>query len=298
MPDVLLVGHVVKDRFPDDEDRQTPGGTAYYAAIALASLGARVKVVTKVAPSDRDLLLKELIGTGVEVVQRETPATTEFVHRFPHGRTGERMLTLPRRAEPFEPRDLGTTPAAIGYAGPLSVRDVPAVTLRALRALCGRVAIDLQGLVRQVEGDSIMLRGSAQAREALALAQVVKADLTEAEVVTGEREPEAAARALAGLGPEEAIVTMSDRGSVVFCDGVSVRLPAFPPEPFADATGCGDTYLAAYLCARLGDAHPREAAGFAAAAAACKLQWKGPLRRSADDVRRFLRRHDPGGASG
>jgi sugar/nucleoside kinase (ribokinase family) len=296
MPDVLLVGHVVKDRFPHDEDRQVPGGTAYYAALALASLGARVKVVTKVAPDDRDLLLTELTEAGIEVVQGRTPATTEFVHSFPHGRTAERVLTLSRQAEPFEPQDLGTARAPIGYAGPLSVRDVPAATLRALGALCGRVAIDLQGLVRHVEGDRIALRNSAQAQAALSLAQVVKADLTEAAVVTGEREPEAAARALAGLGPEEAIVTMNDRGSVVFCDGAPLRFPAFPPDPFADATGCGDTYLAAYLYARLHEAHPREAAGFAAAAAACKLQQKGPLRRSAGDVRRFLRRHEPSDA--
>jgi sugar/nucleoside kinase (ribokinase family) len=292
MRDVLLVGHVVKDRFPDEGNRQMPGGTAYYAAIALASLGARVKVVTKVALSDRDLLLGELTEAGIEVVEQKTQATTEFVHSFPEGRTAERVLTLRRQAEPFEPRDLGTARAAIGYAGPLSVRDVPAVTLRALGDLCGRVAIDLQGLVRHVDGDMIALRSSSDAREALSLVQVVKADLTEAAAVTGEREPEAAARALAALGPEEAIVTMNDRGSVVFFDGAAVRLPAFPPEPFADATGCGDTYLAAYLYARLHDGHPYEAAGFAAAAAACKLQQKGPLRRGAEEVRRLLGRHD------
>src|SRR3712207_175243 len=112
MPDVLLVGHVVKDRFPGDADRQMPGGTAYYSSIALASLGARVTVITKVAPADRDLLLAELIETGVEVLAMPTRATTEFVHRFPHGRAAERVLTLAEQADPFEPRDLGGWKAA------------------------------------------------------------------------------------------------------------------------------------------------------------------------------------------
>lgn len=291
MPDVLLVGHVVKDRFPDEANRQRAGGTAYYASIALASLGAEVAVVTKVAPDDRSLLLPELRAAGIDLVLGETVRTTEFVHAFPRGRAGERVLTLSEQALPFEARDLGRTRAAIGYAGPLGVADVPAITLSALRGLCDRVAIDLQGLVRHVEDGGIALRSSPEALAALRLAHVVKADLAEATVVSEETEPEAAARALAALGPSEIIITMSDRGSLVLCEGACVRIPAIPVDTFVDATGCGDTYLAAYLFARLHDESPGEAGAFAAAAAACKLQQHGPLRRSAAEVRQTRRRH-------
>lgn len=293
MPDVLLVGHVVKDCFPDEANRQTAGGTAYYASIALVSLGAEVAVVTKVARGDRPLLLPELSEAGVDVVVGESARTTEFVHAFPQGRAGERVLTLAEQAEAFEPRDLGRSGAAIGYAGPLGVADVPAATLLALRDLCGRVAIDLQGLVRHVEDGRIALRSSRDALAALRLAHVVKADLTEAAVVTGETEPEAAARALAELGPHEVLITMNDRGSMVFFGGACARIPAMPAEALVDPTGCGDTYLAAYLFARLHDESPHEAACFAAAAAACKLRQHGPLRRSAAEVRQLLRRHAP-----
>lgn len=290
MLDFLVVGHIVKDVFPDasDESRHMAGGTAFYSSIALASLGARVAVVTKLAAADRALLLADLSRAGIEVSARESRRTTEFVHAFPQGRGGERVLTLAGRGDPFEQHDLGAERAAIGYAGPLTVDDMNASVIRTLRRLCGRVAIDLQGLVRHVEDGRIVLRGSSAATETLGLAHVVKADLTEAAVVTGEREPDAAARALIALGPDEVIVTMNDRGSVLCAKGDLHRMPAMQPERLVDATGCGDTYLAAYLFARLRGDAIGEAAGFAAAAAACKLQQHGPLRRSAESVRAFL----------
>ena len=66
-----------------------------------------------------------------------------------------------------------------------------------------------------------------------------------------------------------------------------------PPRRVADATGCGDTYLAAYLARRLSGAECAECARFAAAAASLNIEALGAFRGSEADIaarRRALER--------
>ena len=57
MFDIGLVGHVTKDTLiTGREEKVTPGGASFYAAITLRSLGARVSVVTKLNLGDAALL--------------------------------------------------------------------------------------------------------------------------------------------------------------------------------------------------------------------------------------------------
>jgi len=295
MLDFLIVGHVVKDRFPDEGDLEVAGGTAWYASLALAALGARVGVVTRVAPADEGLLLEPLCAAGIELIRQPSARTTVFVHAFPEGRAAERVLTFESEADPLALAEGDLPRARVGYAGPLTATDVPLATLRALRARCDRLAIDLQGLIRHATPEGMRLVDSAEARAALGLVDIVKADLTEAAVVTGAGEPEAAAQGLAALGPAEVLVTMSDRGSYVLGGGEACALPALTPERIVDPTGCGDTFLAAYLFARAEGEGVAAGARFAAAAATAKLEQQGALRRDAGAVRALLARHAAAG---
>ncbi|NIR38379.1 MAG: ribokinase, partial [Actinobacteria bacterium] len=68
----------------------------------------------------------------------------------------------------------------------------------------------------------------------------------------GAGAPEEAARRIAELGPREVIVTLGGDGSVVLARDVLHRIEAHPPSRLVDATGCGDTFLAAYMAHRLG----------------------------------------------
>jgi ribokinase len=85
----------------------------------------------------------------------------------------------------------------------------------------------------------------------------------EARVLTGEADPEAAARALAGS--REVVVTLGADGAL-WTDGREVvRAPAEPAE-VVDTTGAGDAFAAGLLAARLAGAAPA-----AALAAGCRL---------------------------
>ena len=62
--DVCVVGHITKDIVRTaDSEIEMPGGTAYYTAIALKSLGMRVAVITKLREQDLAKVAAEISRT-------------------------------------------------------------------------------------------------------------------------------------------------------------------------------------------------------------------------------------------
>jgi sugar/nucleoside kinase (ribokinase family) len=100
----------------------------------------------------------------------------------------------------------------------------------------------------------------------------------------GDLDPARAAEKLAVLGPSEVLVTFADRGSLIRSTSGTRRIAAIPPKEIVDATGCGDTYLAGYVAARLRGGAPNDAARMAAAAASLKLESYGPLGHDWSEV--------------
>ena len=86
-------------------------------------------------------------------------------------------------------------------------------------------------------------------RKGLVHVDFLKANLPEAQILSGEEDPERAARALADLGPTEVVVTLGGEGSLLLAAGSAYRIPAFRPWAIVDPTGCGDAYRASLLYA-------------------------------------------------
>jgi sugar/nucleoside kinase (ribokinase family) len=168
-------------------------------------------------------------------------------------------MTLVDPGEPW--RDATGALDALGAAewvqiGALTNRDFPAETLAALA--CGRqLLLDGQGLVRPPRPGPLVLEGSSD-RQGLEHVSVLKLSEEEAAALGGHDE-----RSLARLGVPEVLVTLGDRGSVVFAEGMLDRVPAVPVDA-TDPTGAGDGFAAAYLVARSRGAGPVDAARFAA----------------------------------
>jgi ribokinase len=80
----------------------------------------------------------------------------------------------------------------------------------------------------------------------------------EARMLSGEEEPERAARALA-VRFGEVVVTLGAGGALWTDGGESVRAEALPVEAAVDSTGAGDAFAAGLLAARLNGAAPAEA---------------------------------------
>ncbi|MFL5926066.1 MAG: sugar kinase [Gaiellaceae bacterium] len=121
-----------------------------------------------------------------------------------------------------------------------------------------------------------------EAREVLhnmtARADLVFAGEDEAELVVGTADGDAAARALAALGPSHAVVKRAAAGAVAIADGTVLHAPAVPVRA-VDAVGAGDAFVAGYLAALLDGAPPPDCLRTACAAGAFAVtvagDWEG-----------------------
>ncbi len=287
---ICVLGHITKDiiRRPEMPDVRATGGSAYYAAVAAARLGSDAVAITRGAAADRPAVEALLRCAGVEVLWRDASATTEFELSYaPDGERGCRVLAV---AEPFSAADLGPAEGAVLHLGPLTRDEMSLEFLAAASAAAQCVSLDVQGLLRVAAADgSVHLQDWPGKTSALEAIDVLKAAREEAEILTGETDPERAARRLAAFGSREVIVTLAEQGSLIRVAGRTHHIPAYRPQVHVDATGCGDTYMAGYLHSRT-HAQDFDAAGrFAAATATLKLEGVGPFAGSADRVRELLR---------
>jgi sugar/nucleoside kinase (ribokinase family) len=278
-PKVVVVGHVTRDliRIPGRPDRILPGGSALYASVALQRLGCSVTVVTKLAAIDAPLL-EPMRLAGIEVVLRPSAATTVFENSYAGAQLAARAQRVPSIAAPFLEADLRGLAADAVHLGPLTAGEMGPPLFGAARAVAPWVSFDAQGVLRRVVEQMVVDTAVPVLRDLLRHVDVLKVDDAEAAALVGEDDPVRASEALAALGPREVLVTFADRGSLIRTpDGVA-RIDAIPPRAIADATGCGDTYLAGCLAARLRGEAPARAARIGAAAASLKLEAYGPLR--------------------
>lgn len=282
---MCVVGHVTKDliRIPGKADREMAGGSAFYVSVALASLGLRVEVITKVAKQD-EALLDGLRARGVRVINGETDATTTFENSYSGEHLATREQWVRAIATPFSAEDLAPSTANNFHVGALTAKEIPLATLRAIRARAERITFDAQGMLREVVDQKVRLGAWDERELGLPLADALKVDDTEAAGLVGETNPLAAAEKLSALGVREVLITFADRGSLIRTAGENARIPALPPRAHVDATGCGDTFAAAYLAARSFALAPAAAGRFAAAAASLKLERYGAFEGTRAEV--------------
>ncbi|MDY6988530.1 MAG: PfkB family carbohydrate kinase [Thermodesulfobacteriota bacterium] len=283
--DVCVVGHVTKDILKAGQATTLlPGGTAYYTALALKSLGLNVAVVTKGAKEDRNYLLHELLANKVSVFWEEGDATTVFENTYSGDNLGARTQTLKAMGTAFAAKDIAKIRAKAFHLGPLFRRDMALQVLEKAAKEAKTVSLDVQGMVRPARLGQVVQQDWPDKKKWLGLIHVLKANAQEAIILSGEKDPEGAAAVLSSFGPREVVITLGGRGSIVYAEGTIYTIPGFSPRKLVDPTGCGDTYAAAYLCQRLRGSSPEGAGRFAAATATLKLEGLGPFKGAEEEV--------------
>ena len=281
MFDVCVIGHITKDVIRiDDRDKEIPGGTAYYTAIAIKRLGLKVAVVTKIADRDRTLL-DSIESEQIPIFLGESSATTTFTNIYLSG-ADRRKQSVSEIAAPFTVDDVAGIESKTFHLGPLTKNDIPLEILQSLSNR-SRVSLDAQGFLRSIDQSSgeVVITDWENKEEFLPLVNVLKVDEDEARVMSGEQELEEMAARLSGYGPQEVIVTRGGKGSLIYCQSKPYWIPSFAPEELVDPTGCGDTYMAGYLYSATRTDNLRKTGEFAARTATLKLEHYGPLPRIA-----------------
>lgn len=282
--DILMIGHIAKDRIVvDGRGETTPGGAVYYGSVALRRLGVRVGVVTRLHPDDFPML-DALREVGVEVFAYPAPETSGIENIY-DASDMERRRTFPLGfAGPFRSEEIPEVNARVYAVVPIMAGEVDMPLLEMLAAR-GPVALDVQGFVRVREGNALVFRPWEQMDRGLAHVAYLKVDRAEAEHLTGETDMVTAARKLASYGPREVVLTQST--GVMACTAEGVYFSPFTPRSLAGRTGRGDTCFATYLGKRL-SLPPEEACRWAAAVTTLKQEKPGPWDGDMEALERVL----------
>lgn len=290
---VTLIGPVSRDviRLPGRPERQQPGGAVYYAGMALRALGVPVNIITRLAKQDEADLLTPLWRAGATVTALASAHTTRFTNSYGPN-TDARKQEVSAQADPVTLDDISNLATQWVYFGPLLEGDISTALIRhSADHGTHRIALDAQGLLRRVSNGKVITVGWPDKSEILPRIDILKADAQEAQRITGQSDPEMAARILCGRGVDHALVTLGEAGAIICHRGARIRQPAFRPAdkawPTVDTTGCGDTFLAAYLAGVIAGKQPAEAGHFAATAAALKQTRFGPLSADMPEIRRL-----------
>ena len=283
---IAVIGHVTKDTVINSlgEKSQT-GGTAYYTAIALARLGIKTHVYTKLAEGDR-ALLSPMHVKNIELFPSFCGHTTSFRNIYPKNDTDYREQFVGSIAEPFEISDITNMKANIVHLGPLTNSDIPLVVFKHLKSLGLAVSLDMQGFMRKIAGKKVSKAKWKDAKKFLRHVDILKADANEVELIAGKN----GTRKIANMGPVEIVITNGSRGSLVYSRKQKklYKIPAFKPVTIIDATGAGDTYIAGYLAKRIESNDIEECGRFAAMCATMKIE-NGFFNAAKKDVEKRLK---------
>jgi len=279
--DVCLFGHFAVDKITTVDGKTTPahGGAVYYGGLNLARQGFRVAVVTRLHKDDF-WRLDEIRDAGIEVFATEAPESAGMENIFLSEDRDKRICKSLGFAGPFTAEELPEIDAKLQLVIPICAGEVDLPTLKFI-AKRGPVGLDVQGFVRFAEEEDIVFHDWPEKADGLQYVHYLKADDTEAEVLTGLTDLREAARALAALGPKEVLLTHK-KGVLVYAEE-EFFTGDFTPSKMIGRTGRGDTCFTTY-CARRLSMSPGEAIAYAAAATSLKLEAPGPFNRSMDEL--------------
>jgi len=237
------------------------GGKGGNQAVAAARLGASVRMVAAVGDDE--------LGEEAVALLAEEGVDVAGVARLDGTPTGVALIVVDEAGE----NQIAVAPGANRSLAAEWVE-------RALRGVGAGVVL----LVLEIP-DAAVLAGARAARDAglpvvldpapvrglppelLELGPLLTPNRSEARALTGEDDPERAARALAGRTSAPVVVTLGAEGALVL-DGERAERVAAPRVEAVDATGAGDAFNGALACGLAGGAGLREAVEAAVAVAA------------------------------
>jgi 5-dehydro-2-deoxygluconokinase len=256
--DLITMGRVSVDIYPDQVGRPLEdvesfgkylGGSPTNVAVAAARYGRTTAVITRTGddPFGR-YVHKALKEYGVDdrfvTSVPGLPTPLAFCEIFPPDDFPLYFYRYPKAPDlEIHPHELDMDAigrARIVWATVTGLSQEPSreATLLALGAHTGHAVIDLdyRPMLWDDPGEAPHWAGRALER-----ATVAVGNLEECEVAVGEREPEAAARAILDRGPELAIVKMGPDGVLAATREETVRVPPVKVD-VANGLGAGDAF--------------------------------------------------------
>ncbi len=285
--DVLVIGPVSLDCNIDYEghERREVGGAVVASGWAAARSGARTAVFTKLNSADADVQ-ERFDGSGADLYQAPSAATCSIRNQYLTADKERRICTSMGVCDPFRFDELPDVDAAVYHFAGLVYGDFDGA-LFAEAARHGKVAVDVQCLLRHVEADkSMAFHDWAEKMQYLPVIDYLKTDAAEAEILTGLTDRAEAAKLLHSWGAKEVLITHNTE--VLAYDGERIYTCPIKARNLSGRTGRGDTTFAGYITERQ-HADIRQALLYCTALVSLKMETPGPFRGARQDVLDYIR---------
>ncbi len=293
--DVLCIGNYTKDTIIHPSGTTyVDGGAVNYAAHAIARLGLKAAVVTRLSRED-DRVVQKLALAGIDCLAAYTPHSTGMRLEYPTNDPDIRSLSVVGTAGSITAPDVEGIQARSAVIGSSLRGEVGLDVICCLREKNILLALDIQGFVRVLRGHELKYEPWPEMAETLSYVNILKSDAVEAAYLTGETDICRAAQFYAALGPREVVLTHKD-GLLIYADGEFYSFQ-FYASRLDGRSGRGDTCIGAYVAMRL-SLPPREAGIWAAALTSLKMEKLGPFDRPLADVQDLIRSKYNGRARG
>jgi ribokinase len=244
------------------------GGKSANQAVAAARQGAAVRMIAAVGDDDHgEEAVAQLEAEGIDVSAVQRLATPTGVALIAVDAKGENQIAVASGAN----AELAPEAVEAALAG------APAGGVVLLGLEVPDAAVLAGARAARAAGLEVVLN-PAPARplpdELLALSPVLTPNGPEAAALSGEDDPEAAARALTARTGAPVVVTVGADGALLADGDTLARIPAPQVEAF-DTTGAGDAFNGALACALAGGAELADAVRAAVAVAAESVRTPG-----------------------
>lgn len=153
---------------------------------------------------------------------------------------------------------------------PLNSNDFPIETLEFLKTFDVPIFISLQGFLRfKDENNSMVLKLSDDLKYVFDISDTIFMDEGEFDIIKCGK-----------FEGSTLVITNGSKGSrIIDSNDTTIKINAVKCDNIVDATGCGDTYMAAYISARLKNKTFKNSADFASMIASQKLENFGPYKK-------------------
>jgi|GEM_PF-913350 len=288
-----LIGPVCKDiNIIRGRHYVQPGGVTYYTGQALSFLGIETVVFCSHGPHDTGLL----DAFRPRTVSLEAECTIRFENEYPDENDYD------NRVQRAEGHGNAVTPehirahslAGFDYIilGPLLHGNTPPELIENItQNTDAKLALSMQGMIRHIECGKVVWKNPENALSALKHVDYAFLDLEELKFIGRSDSVEASAKVMMEHGAKNIIVTQGMHGSWLFLGNgpgnTMHKIGAFQPDPLADPTGAGDSYMAGFIAAQNipGIAESQKKQGeFAAMTATMSIENKGPFSGTKEAV--------------
>ena len=286
--DTLIIGPVSLDQNIDYQGREyrEVGGAIVQSGFAASRIGHKTALFTKLNPNDADLE-QTFSSSGAELYWKESSVTTSIRNQYFTADKEKRECKAIGVCDPFEIEELPDVSTKIYHLAGLIYGDFSSEMIEALSKRDGKVAVDVQCLLRHAEPDgSMVFYDWADKTTHLKYVDFLKTDAAEAEILTGETDRTEAAKKLYQWGAKEIMITHNTE--VLVYDGKEVYTCPIKARNLSGRTGRGDTCFSGYITERLNKSIP-EALLFASALVSLKMETVGPFKGNRNDVEEYIK---------